>query len=172
MAMEETGFRYRAADALNKLNDIISKVDRKASPKVQVIPRFLSLDYSNYENQWHYNKVTFQCSIEYDSQNVDSQIEALHKIGILGEHIANEEKNNGWGLPSGRSITTKWHKDPNGDYHLQVTEQSVVNPLLSSPKEGGGFTFGSGLPIQYEQMKKPTVGLLVGYRYRCRKEGC
>lgn len=169
--MGEKHFRYRAEEALESLREIILGVERThgITPGT-ILPVFLSLDYGGFENSWHHSTVYFQCSVEYAARDLDDQARALQAIRALSEHVSANEPE--WQLPTGRSVSHKWHRAPDGTYHLQVTEKSVFDSSLSSSEGPGGFSFSFGprfLQTRYAERDRPRVGLLVSQTYRSRK---
>ena len=157
-----TEFKFIAEDALIGLRKIIAEVDKRCAPKSQVVPMFLYGDH---------RRALFQCSLEYDYRDIDSQILALRKLGALMEYVSNEAGNK-WGLPTGRTFTRRWHKHkaPGDDHYtaqMETIEENVLDSTLSEPEGPGGFSFSINIPpigsIAYNQRAKPTIGVLVGY---------
>lgn len=177
--MSDYDFKYRAPEALEKLRAIILKVAPEKSNPPDIIPTFLSLTYGGYEDQWHHAYANFMCSVEFKQDDVDSQIRALKLLKRLSEHIAANEDE--WTMPFGsKSVKTKWHKAPAqpGDegrrpYHLQVTESSIMDSVVSEDGAGGAFSVNLNVgPLQmnYTTSRKPKIGLLVNHRHRTRKQ--
>ena len=172
--MSDYDFKYRAPEALEKLRAIIDAVEKRHPRSPSILPSFLSLTYGGYEDQWHHAYASFMCSVEYKQKDVDSQLRALEALKHLSEHIsANEE---GWDLPTGsKSVRREWHKapGPDGAYHLQVTENSIMDSSVSEHGKGGAVSINLGVgPLQmnYTGPQQSWIGLLVRHRYRSLKE--
>lgn len=119
--------------------------------------------------------MNFLCSVEYDPKDVGSQIRALDRLKALAEYMAGvkEEGEGEWKLPVGWRETAKFHQAPDKSYHLHVRTTSIMESSLSVPEGPGGFSFdlrAGLLKLGYAARDKPTISLLVSYRYRCRKE--
>ena len=151
-------FKLGAADALRELNNIISKVDKECPSQSRIIPEFLLGTFQ---------KIHFQCTIEYGYRDIHSQLEALEKLSALMEHISNNEDR--WVLPYGKTTRRKWHTHSfpaHGDApsqrsaHLEIIEDDIMRASLSSHGNEGGVTFR--LPVVDVQPEgKARVGVLV-----------
>ena len=171
--MSEYDFKNRCAEGLRELKDMIQEVARQHPHGYPIQSSFHSIGGGGFHEGWHYADALFLCSVEYHADDVESQIEALKKIGALSEHISRLPSRPGWRLPTGKRVTTEFLRDPEGRYHLQVTENDPHSSSLSSPVGPGGLSWQIGLAalgIGYALRDKPTVGLAVAYRFRSRKK--
>lgn len=168
---KDTDFKHRGADALEKLLEMIAKVDKRCPGRCDIVPAFLRMEGSDdYEAGWFYSTVTFMCAVQYKIRDTDSQVTALRKIGALAEYVSNEAGTE-WDLPTGSSVTRKWIADSTGKRHLQITEDNALDPNRrpSQPGKEGGFTFDAKV-LSYTPETRPQIGLLVSYRYKNWRE--
>ncbi len=167
---EDYRFKNKSAEVLRELQTIIVKVEERcARSRFPILPAFHSVRNVGTIDSWHYMEVLFLCSVEYRAKKVESQIRALERIGTLSEHISAIRGKTEWRLPTGKMVWTHYLKGPDGKSYPHRTEEDLAGDTpQSSPGGPAGVSFNiatGALGFSYSPGSRPTVGMLVSYRY-------
>lgn len=170
MTADDNRFKNKSAAVLRELQTIISRVEKGcARSRFAILPAFHSVRNVGTIKSWHHMEVLFLCSVEYRAKNIESQIRALERIGALSEHIAAIRGETEWRLPTGKILWTHYEKGPDGKSHPRRTEEDLAGDTpQSSPGGPPGVSFNiaaGALGFSYSPGARPTVGMLVSYRY-------
>ena len=123
-------------------------------------------ELSNLGSTWRFSSCA---PCEYRAKKVESQIRAPERIGALSEHISAIRGDTEWRLPTGKILWTHHVKGPDGKSHPQRTEEDIAGDTpQSSPGGPAGVSLNiaaGALGFSYSPGSRPTVGMLVSYRY-------